>query len=142
MWSTVASIPLLLSDGESCYIYGPSSAPIAQVSSSGDVEYLFGDLIGSTRVIADDVGDVVATSEYDTFGVRVAHAGSADSRFGYSGNSTDPDTGLVYLRARQCNLNALSLTTQEFVLEERYFPDIDEVGIDEVFQIALDALAS
>ena len=52
--------------------------------------------IGSTRLIADEDGDVVSTSEYDSFGVRVAHTGTADSRFGYSGNWTDPTTGLVY----------------------------------------------
>lgn len=122
LWSTVASVPLLLSDGESCFIYGPSSAPIAEISATGEVEYLFGDLIGSTRVIADDEGEVVATSEFDAFGVRVAHTGTADSLFGYSGNWTDPDTGLVYLRARDYDPATAQFLTVDPALDLTHQP--------------------
>ncbi len=43
---------------------------------------------------------VVATDSYDAFGNPVAHTGAASSAFGFTGNWTDPSTGLVHLRAR------------------------------------------
>jgi RHS repeat-associated protein len=111
-----------LDDGTTSYIYGPSSAPIAQVddstgtvqylhgdligstrlitSASGTVQYLHGDLIGSTRLITSASGTVVGTSKYDSYGNRTGHTGTADSAIGYSGALTDLDTGLVYLQAR------------------------------------------
>jgi RHS repeat-associated protein len=42
----------------------------------------------------------VGTTEYDSYGNRTNHTGTADTAIGYSGNWTDPYTGLVYLRAR------------------------------------------
>lgn len=44
--------------------YGPSSAPVAQVADGGgSVQYLHGDLIGSTRLITDSSGTVVGTTD-------------------------------------------------------------------------------
>jgi RHS repeat-associated protein len=100
VWSTVGGLPLLLDDGDHRYLYGPTLTPVAQVADDGTVQYLHGDLLGSVRSITDSSGAVVASSTFDTFGVRTAHTGAADSLFGFTGNWTDPDTGLVLLRAR------------------------------------------
>jgi RHS repeat-associated protein len=100
VWSTAGALPLLLEDGDHAYLYGPSLAPIAQVDGIGGVEYLHGDLLGSVRAITDGTGAVVGASAFDAFGSRTAHTGTADSLFGFTGNWTDPDTGLVHLRAR------------------------------------------
>jgi RHS repeat-associated protein len=100
VWSTVGSLPVLLDDGDHVYLYGPSLTPIAQVDDAGTIEYLQGDLLGSVRTITDSGGAVVGTSAFDAFGARTAHTGSADSAIGFTGNWTDPDTGLVHLRAR------------------------------------------
>ncbi len=99
-WSTAAGLALLLEDGEREYIYGTGSAPIAQVDSTGAIEYLTGDIIGSTRLITDSAGAQVGTQTFDAFGARTAHSGATGSAFGFSGNWTDPATGYVYLRAR------------------------------------------
>jgi RHS repeat-associated protein len=100
-WDVQGSLPLLLDDGTHSYLYGPSSAPFAQVDdSTGAIQYLNGDLIGSTRLITNSSGTAVGTTEYDAYGNRTNHTGTADSAIGYSGNLTDIDTGLVYLRAR------------------------------------------
>jgi RHS repeat-associated protein len=100
-WDVSGGLPLLLDDGTHGYRYGPSSAPVAQVDdSTGAIQYLHGDLIGSTRLVTDSSGTVVGTTEYDPYGNRVGHTGSAHSAIGYSGNWTDTATGLVYLRAR------------------------------------------
>ena len=100
-WDVSGGLPLLLDDGTHTYLYGPSSAPVAQIDdSTGAAQYLHGDLVGSTRLITDSTGTVVGTTEYDPYGNRTAHTGTADSAIGYSGNWTDPITGLVYMRAR------------------------------------------
>jgi RHS repeat-associated protein len=99
-WSSVGGLPLLLSDGEHSYIYGVSSTPIAQVDeATGAVQYLHSDLLGTPRLVTDAGGSQVGTSTVDAFGSLTTHSG-VQSAFGFTGNWTDPDTGLLYLRAR------------------------------------------
>jgi len=101
LWSTVGGLPLLLSDGATDYVYGPSTTPIAQVDRvSGDVEYLLADKLGTPRVVTDESGAVVASMTFDAFGNRTVKTGVGSTRMGFTGNWTDPVTGLVYLRAR------------------------------------------
>jgi RHS repeat-associated protein len=101
LWSTGGGLPLLLDDGLHSYLYGPSSAPLAQIDDgTGVTQYLHGDLIGSTRLITSAAAAVAGTNAYDAYGNRKKHTGTTDSEFGYSGNWTDPITKLVYLRAR------------------------------------------
>jgi RHS repeat-associated protein len=101
LWGASSSLPLLLDDGTHSYLYGPSSAPLAQIDdSTGAVQYLHADIIGSIRQITSASGAVVGVSEYHPYGNRTNHTGSADSAIGYSGNLTDASTGLVYARAR------------------------------------------
>jgi RHS repeat-associated protein len=101
LWDTASSTPLLLDDGTNSYLYGPSTAPIAEINdSTGAIHYLSSDLIGSTRLVTTSTGTVSGVSIYDEYGNVVSRTGATNSPFGYSGNWTDPDTGLVYLRAR------------------------------------------
>ncbi len=99
-WSSVGGLPLLLDDGDHSYVYGPSSTPIAQVDdSTGVIEYLHADLLGTPRLLTDAAGAVVGSVSFDAFGNRATYTGT-QSAFGFTGNWTDPDTGLLYLRAR------------------------------------------
>ncbi|MBG0831872.1 hypothetical protein HS041_29615 [Planomonospora sp. ID67723] len=100
LWATTGAMPLLLDDGTHTYLYGPDLAPYAQINRDGGIEYLHADNLGSTRLITTTDGAAAATITYDPYGKRTAHTGTADSRIGYTGNWTDPATGLVYLRAR------------------------------------------
>jgi RHS repeat-associated protein len=101
LWSTASDIPLLLDDGESTFIYGPTTTPIAQVDKdSGRIGYLHTDLLGTPETITSDTGAVVGRSTYDEYGIRTGHTGTDDTSIGYTGNLTDSATGLVYLRAR------------------------------------------
>jgi RHS repeat-associated protein len=52
------------------------------------------------RALTDASGALSGTNTYDTYGNRTHHTGTADSAIGYTGNLTDPTTGLLYLRAR------------------------------------------
>ena len=105
-WDTLAGVPLLLSDGGHEYIYGTGSSPVAQVdTATGDVTFLHGDLVGSTRTATDASGTVVGTWDYTPFGVvTTATGGAADdgagvTRFLFAGEYQD-DSGLYFLRAR------------------------------------------
>ena len=60
-------------------------------------EYYLSDHQGSLRTLTDVNGNVVNGNTYDTFGNR---SGTVATRFGYTGREHDPDTGLMYCRAR------------------------------------------
>ena len=123
-WATAGKLPLLLDDGTRTYIYGPSLSPIAQIDdTTRGIEYLHGDLLGSPRLISNPSGAITGATTYDPYGNRIAHTGTSDTAIGYSGNWTDPTTGLVYLRARDYDPRtsqfisvdpALSLTHQPY----------------------------
>ncbi len=99
-WSSVGALPLLLDDGEHSYVYGPSSTPLAQVDdATGLVQYLHSDLLGTPRLVTDSAGSQVGTVSFGAFGSVAAQSG-VQSPFGFTGNWADPDTGLLYLRAR------------------------------------------
>nr|WP_285474977.1 RHS repeat-associated core domain-containing protein [Actinoplanes sp. NBRC 101535] len=100
VWTANSSMPLLLDDGTHSYLYGPTLTPYAQVDRTGAIEYLHTDALGSVRTITNAAGATIATNTYDVYGTRTHHAGSTDSAIGYTGAWTDPDTNLVYLRAR------------------------------------------
>lgn len=102
LWDPNGTIPSLLDDGTHSYVYGNSTTPIAQIEdSTGTIEYLHADNVGSVRTIVDSSGAVVSTSDYSPYGVVTGHSGASHSSFGYASAWTDPTTGLDYLRARE-----------------------------------------
>ncbi len=70
---------------------------LRQTNSTTGVSYFLGDHLGSTSALTDASGNLVETEAYDSFGNSV---GSARTRYGYTGRERDPDTGLLYYRAR------------------------------------------
>ena len=101
-WDVGAELPLLLSDGEDSYIYGPGGMAVEQISEEGEEEptYLHRDQLGSARLLTDAGGEVAATFTYGPFGALAASTGSATTPMGFAGQYTDAATGLQYLRAR------------------------------------------
>lgn len=59
--------------------------------------YFVQDHLGSTHALTDATGNVVEQRQYDSFGNSTA---SALTRYEYTGRERDPDTGLMYYRAR------------------------------------------
>jgi RHS repeat-associated protein len=98
-WDAAEALPLLLGDGTSSFIYGPSGLPIEQVSGE-TVQYLHHDQQGSTRMLTGSSGTAVATTTFDAYGNKLGSTGSATTALGYDGQYTSADTGLIYLRAR------------------------------------------
>ena len=101
VWDVFAGVPTLLEDGAHAYVYATGSSPVAQVDlATGDVEYLHGDLTGSTRAVTDASGAVVGTWDFTAYGeVASSTGGAGATRFLFSGEYRD-DSGLYYLRAR------------------------------------------
>ncbi len=70
---------------------------LRQTNATTGVSYFLTDHIRSTAALADATGDVVEQGLYDSFGNS---PGNARTRYGYTGRERDPDTGLLYYRAR------------------------------------------
>ena len=97
-WDVNRSLPQVLDDGTSQYVYGLGGTPIAQVSATGTVYYL-ADGLGSTMATTDASGSVVNTYTYDPYGATTSSTGNQPNPFQFAGQATD-STGLQYLRAR------------------------------------------
>lgn len=95
-WDESASTPVLLSDGTNTYIYGPGNLPVEEITPSGTY-YYHHDQLGSSRVLTDSNGNVVATYTYDPYGNTTATTGTANNPLKFAGAYTDSVTGLLYL---------------------------------------------
>jgi len=90
----------LLSDGTNYYVYGQGSQPLEQIAvSSGAVTYLHHDQLGSTRLLTNTSGTTVGSASYDPYGIQTSVSGTV-SLLGFAGQYTDPESGLIYMRAR------------------------------------------
>ena len=98
IWDVNASVPQVLDDGGFRYVYGLGR--IAEVDGSDNAHYYLADGLGSTMALTDDSGTVENTYAYDPFGAITSSTGSQDNSFTFTGEQTDPSTGLEYLRAR------------------------------------------
>ena len=112
-WDLTSSIPLLLVDGTTSYIYGPGGLPLEQVTSGGAVLYYHHDQLGSTRALTNATGTVVATYSYDPYGNLTGTTGTAANPFGYAGQYTDPESGLIHLRARYYDPTTAQFLTRD-----------------------------
>lgn len=72
-------------------------AHLRLTNTTTGVSYFLTDHLGSTSALTDASGNLVETFSYDSFG---NNAGSVRTRYTYTGRERDPDTGLLYYRAR------------------------------------------
>lgn len=99
-WDRSGGLPVLLAKDSTRYVYDPAGLALEQINSDGNVSYLHHDRLGSTRLVTNADGSTQATYSYDAYGNRSTESGSSSVPFGYAGQYTDTDTGLIYLRAR------------------------------------------
>jgi len=82
----------------------PSLAAVLVALQPMQPTYYLHDQLGSTRVLVGQSGTVEATYTYDAYGQMTGSMGSpsalAANPFGYAGQYTDAESGLVYLRHR------------------------------------------
>lgn len=95
-------LPLVLDDATNTYLYGPGGQPVEQISASGAASFLQADQHGSTRLITDAAGTTVGSYTYSPYGAPT-YTGTVTTTLQYSGQYTDSENGLQYLRARYYN---------------------------------------
>ncbi len=99
-WDTRGSVPQMLSDGTSDYLYGPTGAPVEQFTAGGaNPVYYFADTHGSTVELANSAGTVTGSYAYTPWGAVSSHTG-ATTPIQFAGAYADAETGLIYLQAR------------------------------------------
>jgi RHS repeat-associated protein len=86
------------SDGSSIdYLNSQGMDDKLRQSSAGGAVYFLQDHLGSTAALTDENGSVVERQQYESFG---ATTGSVVTRYGYTGREREPESGLMYYRAR------------------------------------------
>lgn len=97
-WQHAETLPMLLQAGDTYYIYGPTGAPVEQITAETPT-YLLQDEQGSTRLLTNAEGKLAGTYSYDAWGNTTAHTGTS-SGIQYAGQYVDEETGYEYLRGR------------------------------------------
>jgi len=90
--------PNILTDGTTSYLYGPDGLPVEQIASSTSYWFVHNQL-GSTLALLSSAGAIAGSYSYAAYGLP-AHGGTATTPLQYTGQYTDAESGLVYLRAR------------------------------------------
>lgn len=99
LWDRQSGLPLVVDDGTNGYLHaGDVKATVA--TSGGNRTELLADALGSVRGSTDGAGTLTGTAGYDVFGDERG-ASTTGSLYGFTGEQTDPETGLLHLRARQ-----------------------------------------
>ena len=143
-WDTQSGdLPLLLSDGEHRYIYGPTGLAIAQIANDGTTTYLHQDQLGSTRLLTNADGTVAGTATYTSYGQPQARTGQ-QSKLGYAGAYTDTLTGFQYNRARYYDPATAQFLTRdplEQVTDQPYaYANNDPLTLDPSGQFGIPSL--
>jgi RHS repeat-associated protein len=101
-WDTAEPIPIILSDENYSYIYGPENLPIEQIPSTGEASYLHHDQQGSTILLTNTKGEVLIEYSYSPFGRIIGERGGlgGSTLLRYDGQYETFEPGFVYLRAR------------------------------------------
>jgi len=76
---------------------------VASIDSSGNVHYLFSDVLGSTRVATDSSGNVCFDADYYPYGQENDYSTSCDPEYKFAGMEYDSETGNYYDYARYYN---------------------------------------
>ncbi|MEU0535382.1 RHS repeat-associated core domain-containing protein [Amycolatopsis tolypomycina] len=95
VWGTGAE---LLSDGATNYLYGPDGLPIEQLGAAGAAWFVH-DQIGSTIGLLNTAGALAGSFRYTAYGAST-FTGTVTTLLRFTGQYTDAETGLTFLRSR------------------------------------------
>ena len=98
-WDLAEGLPLTIQAGTTSYITSLGGLPVEQIHGT-TVLYYAHDQLGSTRLLTNASGQTAGQYTYDPYGAVATHTGIATTPFGYAGQYTDAESGLIYLRAR------------------------------------------
>jgi RHS repeat-associated protein len=94
----IASRSVTTTSEGNAYLHLPGV--IVAESAGGEGRYLLSDGLGSVRQAVDEVGEVVASYEFDPYGNPVTDHASRITPYGYTGEWWEDEVGLLHLRAR------------------------------------------
>ena len=93
------TLPVVIADGASEYTWGLGLVNGITLGGSPTTTSAHADGLGSTRLLTNSSGTQTGTEQYDAFGATRSQSGT-QLPFRYTGEQVDPESGLVYLRAR------------------------------------------
>jgi RHS repeat-associated protein len=99
LWDAGNRLPLLIKDGSTAYVYGPTGLPLEQINGSTPL-WMHHDQLGSTRLLTDANGTSQASYTFDAYGNLTASTGTATNPLRFAGQYSDNESGLYYLQAR------------------------------------------
>jgi YD repeat-containing protein len=94
LWDVSGTLPLLLKEGSTAYVYGPGGLPLEQINNP-IVLWLHHDQHGSTRLATSSSGVSQATYTFDAYGTVVASTGTLANPFQFAGEYKDAESGLL-----------------------------------------------
>jgi RHS repeat-associated protein len=121
-WNLAEGLPLVLRGGSTSYVTGPGGMPLEQISAGGAVAFYHQDQLGSTRMLTDSTGTVKATYTYNAYGSLSSSTGSVSQPFGFTGQYTDSESGLIYLRARYYDSATAQFLTRDLLVRKTRSP--------------------
>jgi len=121
-WDSSEGLPVLLSDDENNYVYGPNGLAIEQVSTGESPTYLHHDQLGSTRVLTNSAGEFVGSTTFSPYGAVAGKTGGTSSPLGFAGQYTLGQSGLIYLRARYYDPGTAQFMTPDPKVEATHEP--------------------
>ena len=83
---------------EQTFIYGPTG--LLGIKSGTELTYVLKDYLGSSKILVDASGTIKAGYDYTPFGEHMRETGSWDTRYQFTGQEKDEETGLYNYRAR------------------------------------------
>jgi hypothetical protein len=88
------SLPLLLTDGTTSWVYGPVSVPLKRIDPN-DTVLFFHQELGSTRLLTNADRLVVGAAAYDACGQPTGTGIGLVTPFGFAGEYMDVETGFM-----------------------------------------------
>lgn len=104
------------------------------VSGAGGTttQYVYGDHLGSIRLVTDDFGNIVQSIDYAPYGAESDSAGTNSTDRRYIGERYDEETDLSYLNARYYDGGR-----GQFLSQDPSFLDIGGAGFEQNYQRSL-----
>lgn len=102
---------------ENTVYYKAHTEVIAKKNPDGSINYYHNDHLGSTTVLTDQAGNIIEKSAYEPYGE--VKQGGTKSKYGYTGQEKDSETGLSYYDARYYDPHL-----QRFIQPDTLLPDV------------------
>jgi RHS repeat-associated protein len=93
---------------------------VAKKNPDGTKQYYHNDHLGSTSVLTNQSGALVEKTEYDPWGE--VKSGGTKSKFQYTGQEKDEETGLNYYNFRYYDSHIRRFTQPDDIIQDAYAP--------------------